>query len=100
MSSNGLSHSIRNSHEEFDRGIYDSTDHRNLYVLDLNCDYAIEVLRQVLNVYFFFYSRVVGFAQIERFEEGKNYMTFTSSRVHCLLIVKISYPSSRNTQFV
>ncbi|EFN88144.1 Glutamate receptor delta-2 subunit [Harpegnathos saltator] len=39
-------HSIRNLYEEFDRRLYDNSEHRNLYVLDLNCDYAREVLRQ------------------------------------------------------
>lgn len=51
MSNNGLTHNIRNSFEIFDPRVYDNLDHQNLYALDLNCDYAVEVLRQVLTVY-------------------------------------------------
>lgn len=50
LSRDRLAHSIRNLYEEFDRRVYDNLEHRNLYVLDLDCDYAIEVLRQVTNV--------------------------------------------------
>ncbi|XP_050465990.1 glutamate receptor ionotropic, kainate 5-like isoform X2 [Cataglyphis hispanica] len=39
-------HSIRNSYEEFDSRIYNNLEHRNLYVLNLDCSYALDVLRQ------------------------------------------------------
>ncbi|CAL1685007.1 unnamed protein product [Lasius platythorax] len=39
-------HSIRNFYEEFDSRIYNNLEHRNLYVLNLDCDYAPHVLRQ------------------------------------------------------
>ncbi|CAL1685006.1 unnamed protein product [Lasius platythorax] len=46
LSSNRLMHSIRNFYEEFDSRIYNNLEHRNLYVLNLDCDYAPHVLRQ------------------------------------------------------
>ncbi|XP_070154756.1 probable glutamate receptor isoform X2 [Polyergus mexicanus] len=46
LSSNRLMHSIRNSYEEFDSRIYNNLEHRNLYVLNLDCSYALDVLRQ------------------------------------------------------
>ncbi|XP_071629010.1 ionotropic receptor 75a-like isoform X1 [Temnothorax longispinosus] len=46
LSSNYLTHNIRNFYEEFDPKIYNNLEHQNLYVLDLDCDYAIDVLRQ------------------------------------------------------
>jgi len=36
---------------DFDRRIYDDLEHQNLYVLDLDCNYAIEILRQVSNAF-------------------------------------------------
>lgn len=44
-------HSIRNFYKELDPKIYNNLEHRNLYVLDLDCDYAIDVLRQVTYIY-------------------------------------------------
>lgn len=44
-------HSIRNSYEEFNPRIYNNLEHRNLYVLDLDCDYASDVLQQVVCVF-------------------------------------------------
>ncbi|XP_072743848.1 uncharacterized protein [Anoplolepis gracilipes] len=46
LSRNHLAHYIRNSYEKFNSRIYNNLEHRNLYVLDLNCDYASDVLRQ------------------------------------------------------
>ncbi|CAL1685009.1 unnamed protein product [Lasius platythorax] len=46
LSRNQLMHSIRNSYEKFNPRIYNNLEHRNLYVLDLDCDYASDVLRQ------------------------------------------------------
>jgi len=40
-------HNIHNFYEEFDSRIYNNLEHRNLYVLNLDCDYALDVLRQV-----------------------------------------------------
>ncbi|XP_029171879.1 probable glutamate receptor [Nylanderia fulva] len=39
-------HSIRNSYEEFNPRIYNNLEHQNLYVLDLDCNYASDVLQQ------------------------------------------------------
>lgn len=47
LSKNYLIHNINNFYEEFDSRIYDNLEHRNLYVLSLDCDYAPDVLRQV-----------------------------------------------------
>lgn len=45
-------HNIHNFYlEELDPNIYNNLEHQNLYVLDLNCDYAINVLRQVTYVF-------------------------------------------------
>lgn len=41
-------HNIYNFYEELDPKIYNNLEHRNLYVLDLDCDYAIDVLQQVI----------------------------------------------------
>ncbi|KAL6264671.1 hypothetical protein P5V15_004771 [Pogonomyrmex californicus] len=46
MSSRRLTHGIRNSAEDLDQRIYNNLEHQNLYALDLNCDYAIRILRQ------------------------------------------------------
>ncbi|XP_070162358.1 uncharacterized protein [Polyergus mexicanus] len=46
LSMNHLTHSIRNFYEEFNPRIYNNLENRNLYVLDLDCDYANDVLRQ------------------------------------------------------
>ncbi|XP_025073844.1 uncharacterized protein LOC105426276 [Pogonomyrmex barbatus] len=46
MSSRRLMHGIRNSAEDLDQRIYNNLEHQNLYALDLNCDYAIRILRQ------------------------------------------------------
>lgn len=40
-------HNIYNFYEELDPKIYNNLEHRNLYVLDLDCDHAIDVLQQV-----------------------------------------------------
>jgi len=40
-------HSIHNVYMEFDPRIYNNLEHQNIYVLDLNCDYAVDALRQV-----------------------------------------------------
>lgn len=47
LSNNQLLHNIRNFNEEFDSRIYNNLEHRNLYVLNLDCDYASDILRQV-----------------------------------------------------
>ncbi|XP_028045567.1 probable glutamate receptor [Monomorium pharaonis] len=46
LSSNYLTHNIRNIYEELNPKIYNDLEHQNLYVLDLDCDYATNVLRQ------------------------------------------------------
>ncbi|XP_025995968.2 glutamate receptor ionotropic, delta-1 isoform X2 [Solenopsis invicta] len=46
LSSNYLTHTIHNVYEEFEPKIYNDLEHRNLYVLDLDCDYATDILRQ------------------------------------------------------
>ncbi|XP_026823749.1 glutamate receptor U1 isoform X2 [Ooceraea biroi] len=46
MSNHHLTHGINNFIKDFDGRIYNNLEHQNLYMLDLNCDYAIEVLRQ------------------------------------------------------
>lgn len=51
LSSYHVTHSIRNLHEDFDPRLYDNLEHRNLYVLDLDCDYAVDVLKQVTNCF-------------------------------------------------
>lgn len=43
-------HSIRNFYEEFDSRIYNNLENRNLYVLNLDCDYASNLLQQVISV--------------------------------------------------
>lgn len=50
LSRNHLTHSIRNFYEEFNPRTYNNLEHRNLYMLDLDCDYASDVLRQVASV--------------------------------------------------
>ncbi|CAL1685011.1 unnamed protein product [Lasius platythorax] len=48
LSSLYLMHDIHNNViPDFDRRIYDDLEHQNLYVLDLDCNYATEILRQV-----------------------------------------------------
>ncbi|XP_072744979.1 glutamate receptor ionotropic, kainate 5-like isoform X2 [Anoplolepis gracilipes] len=43
-----LMHGIHNNViPDFDRRIYDDLEHQNLYVLDLDCNYASEMLRQL-----------------------------------------------------
>lgn len=51
MSSHHLIHSIHNFVEDLEERIYDNLKHQNLYMLDLDCDYAIEILRQVPNAH-------------------------------------------------
>ncbi|XP_011700362.1 PREDICTED: glutamate receptor ionotropic, delta-1-like [Wasmannia auropunctata] len=46
LSSNYLSHNIRNFYEEFDPKMYNNLEHQNLYVLNLDCDYAVNILQQ------------------------------------------------------
>ncbi|GAB1861161.1 Glutamate receptor, ionotropic kainate 5 [Camponotus japonicus] len=46
LSKNHLTHSIHNFYQEFNPRIYNNLEHRNLYVLDFDCDYASDVLRQ------------------------------------------------------
>ncbi|XP_011704281.1 PREDICTED: uncharacterized protein LOC105459737, partial [Wasmannia auropunctata] len=46
LSRNYLSHNIRNFYEELDPKVYNNLEHQNLYVLNLDCDYAIDILRQ------------------------------------------------------
>jgi len=48
LSSNYLMHNIRNFYEELDPKIYNDLEHQNLYMLNLDCDYAIDILRQVI----------------------------------------------------
>ncbi|XP_011063704.1 PREDICTED: glutamate receptor ionotropic, kainate 4-like [Acromyrmex echinatior] len=45
MSNHYLAHCIHNFVDLKER-IYNNLEHQNLYVLDLNCDYAIKILRQ------------------------------------------------------
>jgi len=52
MSTHYLMHGIHNSVENLDEKIYNNLEHRNLYMLDLDCDYTIEILRQVSNNYY------------------------------------------------
>lgn len=52
LSSNYLTHSIHDVYEEFDPRIYDNLEHRNIYVLDLDCDHAVDILRQLCIVSF------------------------------------------------
>lgn len=47
LSKNHLTHNICNFYQEFNPRIYNNLEHRNLYVLNLDCDYASDVLRQV-----------------------------------------------------
>lgn len=52
LSSLDLTHSICNNViPSFDRRIYKDVEHQNLYVLDMDCDYATEILRQVLSTF-------------------------------------------------
>lgn len=45
-------HNIHNfNFKELEPKIYNNLEHKNLYVLDLDCDYAIDVLRQVTYVF-------------------------------------------------
>ncbi|XP_020292987.1 protein PTHB1-like [Pseudomyrmex gracilis] len=46
MSGHYVTHSVCNSVEDLDRIIYDDSKHQNLHTLDLDCDYAAEILRQ------------------------------------------------------
>ncbi|KYN40323.1 putative glutamate receptor [Trachymyrmex septentrionalis] len=46
MSNHYLAHCIHNFVDDLKERIYNNLEHRNLYVLDLNCDYAIKILRQ------------------------------------------------------
>ncbi|KYN19928.1 Glutamate receptor delta-2 subunit [Trachymyrmex cornetzi] len=39
-------HNIHNFYEELNPKIYNNLEHQNLYILNLDCDYAIDVLRQ------------------------------------------------------
>ncbi|XP_029171786.1 uncharacterized protein LOC114941093 [Nylanderia fulva] len=48
LSSHYLMHSIHNNViTEFDTRIYDDLEHRNLYVLDMDCNYSLDFLRKV-----------------------------------------------------
>jgi len=40
-------HNIHNFYEELNPKIYNNLEHQNLYMLNLDCDYAIDILRQV-----------------------------------------------------
>lgn len=53
-------HGFRNSPEEFEQviPIHDSCKHQTLHVLDLDCDYATDILRQVLSVFLPIDSRI------------------------------------------
>ncbi|KAG5344282.1 GRID2 protein, partial [Acromyrmex heyeri] len=46
MSNHYLAHCIHNFVDDLKERIYNNLEHQNLYVLDLNCDYAIKILRQ------------------------------------------------------
>ncbi|KAI4486594.1 hypothetical protein M0804_005964 [Polistes exclamans] len=47
MSKKHLSHDIQNIYNhQLDPQIYDNLEHRNLYVIDLDCDYAIDILKE------------------------------------------------------
>ncbi|KYQ54484.1 putative glutamate receptor, partial [Trachymyrmex zeteki] len=46
LSSNYLMHNIHNFYEELNPKIYNNLEHQNLYMLNLDCDYAIDILRQ------------------------------------------------------
>ncbi|XP_039304044.1 glutamate receptor U1 isoform X2 [Solenopsis invicta] len=48
MSRYHLMHGIYNV-ENSEKRIYDNLEHRNLYMLDMNCDSSIEILRQITN---------------------------------------------------
>jgi len=47
LSRNYLTHNIHNFYKELNPKIYNNLEHQNLYVLNLNCNYAIDILRQV-----------------------------------------------------
>lgn len=47
MSSRHLIHGIHNFVEDLEERIYNNLEHQNLYMLDLDCNHAIEILRQV-----------------------------------------------------
>lgn len=47
MSSRHLIHGIHNFVEDLEEKIYNNLEHQNLYMLDLDCNHAIEILRQV-----------------------------------------------------
>ncbi|XP_017762294.1 PREDICTED: uncharacterized protein LOC108552321 [Eufriesea mexicana] len=47
MSRKGLAHEIHHRLEQFQGRTHDTWEHRVLYVLDLDCDYAIPLLRTV-----------------------------------------------------
>ncbi|KYN19932.1 putative glutamate receptor [Trachymyrmex cornetzi] len=46
MSNHYLTHCIHNFDDDLKEKIYNNLEHQNLYVLDLNCDNAIKILRQ------------------------------------------------------
>ncbi|XP_011862464.1 PREDICTED: glutamate receptor ionotropic, kainate 5-like isoform X2 [Vollenhovia emeryi] len=46
MSNHRLIHGIHNFVKDIKERIHDNLEHQNLYMLDLDCDYAIELLRQ------------------------------------------------------
>jgi len=50
MSNYRLMHDLHNFIEDFDTRIYNNMEHQNLYMLDLHCNYAIEILRQVKSI--------------------------------------------------
>ncbi|XP_011343122.1 glutamate receptor ionotropic, delta-2 isoform X3 [Ooceraea biroi] len=46
LSNKYLMHSIHNVYQEFNPKIYNNLEHQNIYILDLDCNYAVDVLRQ------------------------------------------------------
>lgn len=50
MSKRHLSHDIRNEFDRLDSKIYDNLEHRNLYIIDFDCDRAIDILNEVKRI--------------------------------------------------
>lgn len=60
MSSKRFIHEIHRELDGFTARMHDIWEHRDLYVLDLNCDYAIPLLRAVrIYIYIYMYSRIL-----------------------------------------
>lgn len=96
LSSLYLMHGIYNNViPDFNRRIYDDLEHQNLYMLDLDCNYAIEILRQVLYIFWaqIYYHRLIKF--LKNCDSHHSLLTnlilkiLPKNNIHSLLLLNI-----------